>query len=420
MLTLSLGLRRGTSATDIVSMVDERDICESPYWNRLWIVQEVGQARDLEVHFREGSISWAKLINRLQGAKCDATLPLQLPKERDDSYGSYTMLNLMRNHKDKLCKDQRDKIYALIGLARDVADSRYPVNYSTSLEQVYLDAIEYHTSDHLRDQYDIVEFSQPARHLLGVYLDEKKGGEGSLNSHILAEKIRLTNLSDTVRVSARLIGRVVCLGPTVEALLSSARETEGWNSLVLERCSKRDREVVSKENDFFLARLEQFFSESQNLVETFEGWEPQRFDVPQENIMTSKRPRTPPSDTVASIDVRLCLMYRFRDDDEASFLGVAPPGTQPGSVICQISGIQRAIVLSLQDPNSRLIGSATVAIPIGLIKAGKIKPEEFQGIFYVPKFTKVELSQRVNLNLDLEFIHHLSRPSNLGYSADVS
>jgi hypothetical protein len=138
---------RKIQKTTRFSKPDGLEFCKSPYWKRLWIVQEVGQARDLELHFREGSLRWTDFVTMLQKTDPNATLPLQLQKEREDRYGSYTMLNLMHNHKDKLCKDRRDKIYALIGLARDVKDSRYPVNYSTSLEQVYLDAIEYRNSD---------------------------------------------------------------------------------------------------------------------------------------------------------------------------------------------------------------------------------------------------------------------------------
>jgi hypothetical protein len=251
--------------------------CQSSYWQRLWIVQEVGQARDLEIHFREGCLSWADFITVLQKHDRGAKLPLQLQKEREDKYGSYTrygsytMLNLMHNHEDKLCKDRRDKVYALIGLARDVIDSRYPVDHGTSLKQVYLDAIEYRNSDTSRSQHDILEFSQLARQLLGVFIEQEKQTEALVNSHILTEKPNANGLSDTVRVSAKFLGRVVCLGPTVEAVLSNAKETERWTSLILKRCVKVDQEAASKENDFFLARLEDFFSNSQNVVETFES-----------------------------------------------------------------------------------------------------------------------------------------------------
>jgi hypothetical protein len=389
----------------------------SPYWKRLWIVQEVGQARDLEVSFRGGVWSWADFADELvHETYVHVKLPLQLQMEREDRYRSYTMLNLMRNHKDKLCKDPRDKIYALIGLARDVTDSTYPVNYSTSLEQVYLDAIEYRSSDPSRSQHDIVEFSQLARQLLGVFLDREKDEENPVESQSSTKRTDTIGLSGTVQVSAKLLGRVVCLGPTVEAFLSSAKETEKWNSLILERCVKVNQEIVSKENDFFLARLEYFFSKSQNIVETFEGWEPQRFDVPRDSILSTARLRNPMGDI--STDVKLCLLDCFRDGEESSFLALVPPGTQPNSIICQISGIQRAIVLSLHDPMIRLIGSAAVSIPAGLIEASKTKESDFEGIFYKPEFTKLDRQDRIELNVDLEFMHHLSRPLSIGSSAE--
>ncbi|EPE35805.1 hypothetical protein GLAREA_05143 [Glarea lozoyensis ATCC 20868] len=391
----------------------------SPYWKRLWIVQEVGQARDLEIHFREGSQSWTNFVEKLQrNNHHDASLPQRLQEEREDRYGSYTMLNLMRNHKDKFCKDPRDKIYALIGLARDVMDSRYPVNYSTSLEQVYFDAIEYRNSDPSRSQHDIVEFSQLARQLLGVFLDGKRENTNIIESHLSTKRNETVGLSNSVQVSAKLLGRVVCLGPTVEEFLSSAKATENWNSRLLERCGKVDQEIVSKENDFFLARIEDFFSNSQNIVESFGGWEPERFDVRQDSVLTSMRPR-PPTDDI-STDVRLCLLYRFRDREESSFLALVPRGTQPNSVLCQISGIQRAIVLSLQDPMIRLIGSAAVSIPAGLIETCKMEEEDFEGIFHKPEFTKLDRQDMIKLNLDLEFMHHLSRPLSMGSSTEKS
>ena len=66
---------------------------------------------------------------------------LESHRLKRESHGS-SLKELLHDCRDSLCTDQRDKIYALVGLASDCQDGQVVIDYSKSLAQVYKDVMK--------------------------------------------------------------------------------------------------------------------------------------------------------------------------------------------------------------------------------------------------------------------------------------
>jgi hypothetical protein len=154
--------RQGFAA--IVSLF-ERD-----YWKRLWIVQEVFNARDLVVHCGEQTVSWrvCKLASKAfwnykehldyyfpRGLSSEArgeyslsqVLGYQGPNSIPDAgfiqhLGDHPLLDVMRICRRKLSADARDKVFGILGLLPEATRSDFPVDYSLSVKEVYVGVVD--------------------------------------------------------------------------------------------------------------------------------------------------------------------------------------------------------------------------------------------------------------------------------------
>jgi hypothetical protein len=126
------------------------------YWNRMWIVQEVGLARRLTIHCGLKSVDWT-CLSYLEGSMPDSLpakslvskitncLALKLDRHRQAWKENGTSLSeLLVTCRDCECSDPRDKVYALLGFAGDCAGNALQVDYSKSLFMVYDDVIRFH------------------------------------------------------------------------------------------------------------------------------------------------------------------------------------------------------------------------------------------------------------------------------------
>jgi hypothetical protein len=88
---------------------------------------------------------------------------LEYHRIKRESHGS-TLKELLHTCRESLCTDQKDKVYALVGLASDCQLWELIVDYSKSLAQVYKDVIKLYSlpgSGHWdgQDGRDVVRFS---------------------------------------------------------------------------------------------------------------------------------------------------------------------------------------------------------------------------------------------------------------------
>lgn len=107
-----------------------RILAENSYWKRVWIIQEVGIARKIIVHYGTVQREWSALIKSFRSnSETRDSLPVKLQKQIDEKYeDGHKLQALIENHRDSLCKEPRDHIYGFVGLAVDCQDG-FPIDY---------------------------------------------------------------------------------------------------------------------------------------------------------------------------------------------------------------------------------------------------------------------------------------------------
>ncbi|KAN0113319.1 HET domain containing protein [Hyaloscypha variabilis] len=135
-----------------------------PYWDRIWVVQEVISAKKATVMCGKYRIDWLKFqtvqkylwshhkrdLVRLEyeeptlsglsiGPKGGNTMELPQPLSSSDP----DINALLTTFWPKKASDPRDKIYALVGLSSARNDSRFVIDYSASVRRVYINLVKY-------------------------------------------------------------------------------------------------------------------------------------------------------------------------------------------------------------------------------------------------------------------------------------
>jgi Heterokaryon incompatibility protein (HET)/Ankyrin repeat len=122
-----------------------------PYWDRLWVLQEVLLGRNLLVLCGNKSVTWEKLEAFFIPPKCDEDLDWEYPlninnsvlsliKEKASFEGQERRLSyVLETFAGLQCQDVRDKVYGLLSLVPDCA--RIPVSYSKTSIEVFFDTL---------------------------------------------------------------------------------------------------------------------------------------------------------------------------------------------------------------------------------------------------------------------------------------
>lgn len=118
-------------------------LCTNGYWDRVWIIREIGKARKIQICFgdnHEMQVDWDVFIYKLKALFQRKLLhdglegPLRLDTERQERYNwGHTLRNLLENHQNAICKDPRDKIYVFIGLASDARGYQHTTELQKTL-----------------------------------------------------------------------------------------------------------------------------------------------------------------------------------------------------------------------------------------------------------------------------------------------
>ena len=107
------------------------------------------------------------------------------------------------------CSDRRDRVYGLLGLAKDVQTGDIPIDYSKPLSKIWLDCIEFQVG-HGQHPEDLLKFARILRILLLKPLskadDNDSGSSASISplpaSHEdVAIGRRLRNRKNSLRIN---------------------------------------------------------------------------------------------------------------------------------------------------------------------------------------------------------------------------
>lgn len=147
------------------------------YWQRTWIIQEIGEAVRLTVHFGDSSLPWDAFISLVHVFRScfsyvektdmvDLMNNLRVSKRNGDIY---SLADLVWQFRDSFCKMPQDKLYAFLGMADDDPTSTFIAAYDRSLRDVYSDFIQYlarSAVDTVTKEIQVIQRSAIMRYLL--------------------------------------------------------------------------------------------------------------------------------------------------------------------------------------------------------------------------------------------------------------
>ncbi|KXH43885.1 hypothetical protein CSAL01_01801 [Colletotrichum salicis] len=164
----------GTRKAEVRAVIS---LFEREYWNRLWVVQEVFNARKILVYCGSSVLPWEtytdaasvfrnnmKVLNRyLSGTKQGKTYtgvsrnhftyaailanhgPSSLPKSRSLTgfiFGEYSLLEVMRACRTKNATDPKDKVFGTLGLLSEELRNDIRVDYRSTLKSIYTHIVD--------------------------------------------------------------------------------------------------------------------------------------------------------------------------------------------------------------------------------------------------------------------------------------
>ncbi|KAI9686430.1 MAG: hypothetical protein M1822_003776 [Bathelium mastoideum] len=124
-----------------------REFFANPYWERLWIVQEIMLAKYIRIICGETLLSWDELRRFCSSGEIDPSMEarrLAPPQvlwlvEHALSAKLYSFSSLLRTFGQSECEDPRDKVYGLQGMLEE--QHRMEIDYAKSVYEVFHDAV---------------------------------------------------------------------------------------------------------------------------------------------------------------------------------------------------------------------------------------------------------------------------------------
>ena len=189
-LLKALASRTGTEEEVIIGDLDRSaidsgrlDLLRRPWFNRVWVLQELVLARDPWVQCGKLRLRWNRIYDFLyrteqpQGSSMgreDMTLS-EMQKFRNLYHASLfsetpkpDLLDLVASRRGLGVSDGRDMIFAHLGLASDLPDHRIAVDYKKSCRRVYEDFALY-----VMEKFDIIHIT---RHVEDIPPEQRMEG----------------------------------------------------------------------------------------------------------------------------------------------------------------------------------------------------------------------------------------------------
>lgn len=212
-------------------------LCSRPYWDRLWIIQEVVLASKLEVHCGSFNISWDAFSTvtyensealdeiRHSGATSICRQKLAIRRKSQVLETSISLLNLMEIHIHAQCADVRDKIYGLHSFAPECCRRAIPVEYSCSAYKLCGRLLIHEMLQHTTIPKSFIETAHRLRCLL------VDGATNQHGSHVAFDKgtweASVSNIAHsavTTCIAVRDYGKVVWTSPPLSQVWSDGKD----------------------------------------------------------------------------------------------------------------------------------------------------------------------------------------------------
>ncbi|KAE9369720.1 hypothetical protein N431DRAFT_414004 [Stipitochalara longipes BDJ] len=345
------------------------ELCSDGYWDRLWIIQEIGRARQKEVCFGTMSRDWNAFIEMatLHNSSCEG--PLRLNRLLQEKYsGSHTLRKLLQDHQEALCKEPRDKIYGLVGLAADAIG--FPMDYNKSLIEIWKDTMIFMNAQSLLPDSDIIPFGRLVKSLLigdrlGPLEQTLRPYEPQANSALIIED---SNSPRVFTLRGFVVGYILAIGPSTDQIISSTRKADDWAGKIQQYCRRELGEAHCENDNLMRSILD--FNKSQLASLCFSHVSNVRCSkrLDYDSILELYKPKIQEAksrdDTSMEIkantafkDIRvstMCASHLFLVENAFRGqtpwkMGVASSLAKPGDLVCWVHGVNRALILRVNS-----------------------------------------------------------------------
>ncbi len=343
------------------------------YWGRLWILQEIGSAKDLQVCFGQQAMSWADFIQFLTMHNSDGKDgPLRLNRLlREERYhGSHTLKRLLEEHRDAQCFEPRDKVYGLVGLAIDATD--FLMDYTKSLYEVWKDTMEFMNRRNLfTDEAQIVPTGALIKSLLMANKPDPLSQvmkEQNMDPDDSTQLITDPQSYRSFCLEAVPLGCVMHVGPLASEMVASPRKVSAWRGAIQELFPATELGHARWEHDALLRALlgsneleveKMCFNRrstvtwQEDISKGYNTKSPVQYHIAQAQRGTSFSPQAPeplqqPSDRLAPVQPRVYLV-RSSGSRTARKMGVASQLIWPEDLVCGVRSSRRALFVRARE-----------------------------------------------------------------------
>ncbi|KAI1258410.1 HET-domain-containing protein [Xylariaceae sp. FL1019] len=347
------------------------ELCKDEYWTRLWIIQEITQAAGAQgvrahVCFGRLSLPWDKFMHFITNSKhgSDETGPSRLSRQLTERYaGGHTFKNLLKEHIHAKCKEPRDKIYGIVGLAADARG--FTMDYNRSLFDVWKDTMEFLNRRLLLKEEEIVYFGRLVKFLLMgdgecTPLQQSLGSYGSeIPSPIIIEDMKSPHV---FHLDGRILGAVLYVGPSTGEYVAELSKVEAWDAAIQRLFAGRLGAAHQESNTLTEAILNKADSElnkmcsehvstvrwesgiSYGYSETIESMRME--DTSTTHKQGARQTSSNNSETTACKGPLLFQMQMRSTGEKCPWnMGISTNLIQAGDLVCWVQGIRKAIIV---------------------------------------------------------------------------
>lgn len=360
-----------------------KELYRDEYWNRVWIVQEIGLAKQIEVCFGNASINWSAFVNLFSLHNIGDGGPLKLNTTRTgEEYGSCELFQLLQHYKNAQCKDPKDKVYGLIGLASDV--QKFPLDYKKSILQIWTDVMEFANEFGLLNDKDVVAMGGLVKFtLMGNNADPLSRIKQTYGPAEEAKSILdRPNSPKVFHIPTKVLGCIRYIGPSPDEIISDPFKQEIWEQNIQANFQK-NAGSAHLESDIFLRTIldpnRSGLSMACFTYTSLAKWTTGniRYSLlgTLEDKITTAQQQASEGDgmsehgpTALDSESRNIRLYQFYYSYHGSQckMGLASANARPGDLICWVESSKRAIILRLHYLHSyrcriQAVGTATVS-----------------------------------------------------------
>ncbi|KAK5655349.1 hypothetical protein OQA88_5916 [Cercophora sp. LCS_1] len=323
-------------------------IRSNDYWDRLWIIQEIGKAAQILVLYKWSTgfiYTWDEFISYVEKKHKGLTGgPIALDVQLRGKYnGKHSLRHLLQAHERAKCQRPHDKVYGLLGLAED--SHGFAADYRKSVFEVWKDTVTFLKPD----EGDVVSLARLCARILHPIYTQRTVQELAAGLALPASQ---EPASPFLPLPLEILGEIGLRGPSLQCLFNSLAAAESW-ALSIRESDKTG--TVMREHDELVHLLLRGESSSKTAAVTrfstaFGQFEPKGTNQPTTFIELPLLPRRGPPRQTEGHDPEF---FQMASSHLGWQLGLAPKDALPGDTICRIPDTRTYLLVRCQEMDGR-------------------------------------------------------------------